>query len=349
MRIIQGKVVINMVDFHDAPQIVYKFLTYKQTAQNRSAKTVFQYYHDLRTFTRYLLKTKYVSKYKSIDFNEIDFSDANDELLLKVVPEDIYEFLSFTVTSLENAVASRQRKLSCIRSFYKYLKNTMHLIENNPAESVDRPSMPKKLPKFLSLEESKTLLSSIDGKNAVRDYCIITLFLNCGMRVSELVGINLSDISTDLSTVNVTGKGSKERMIYLNDACKRALEAYLKTRPSGVKYNDRNALFISRNHNRLSVQSVQLLIYKHLKAAGLENRNMSVHKLRHTAATLMYQYGKTDVRVLKDILGHEQLSTTQIYTHINNEMIRDAVNDNPLSGMKQTRKQKTVDEDNNED
>lgn len=337
-----------MVDFHDAPDIVYRFLTYKQTAQNRSAKTVFQYYHDLRTFTRYLLKTKYVSKYKDTDFNEINFKDADDELLLTVMPQDIYDFISFTVTSLDNAVASRQRKLSCIRSFYKYLKNTMHMIDKNPAESVDRPSMPKKLPKFLSLEESKLLLSSIEGKYAVRDYCIITLFLNCGMRVSELVGINLSDISADMSTVNVTGKGSKERIIYLNDACRRSLEEYLKTRPSGAKFADRNALFISRNHNRLSVQSVQTLIYKHLKAAGLENRNMSVHKLRHTAATLMYQYGKTDVRVLKDILGHEQLSTTQIYTHINNDMIREAVNDNPLSGMKQTRtvKKANSDEDN---
>ena len=331
-----------MIDYCDAPEIVTKFLIYKQTAQNRSAKTVFQYYHDLRTFTRYLLKTKYVKKYACVDFNEIPFKDADNSLLLTATPDDIYSFISFTVTNLDNAIASRQRKLSCIRSFYKYLKNTMMLIEKNPAESVDRPSTPKKLPKYLSLEESKMLLSSIEGKNAVRDYCIVTLFLNCGMRVSELVGINLSDISDDFSTVNVTGKGSKERMIYLNDACKNALTAYLKTRPGNVKYNDRNALFISRNHNRLSVQMVQTLIYKHLKAAGLENKNMSVHKLRHTAATLMYQYGKTDVRVLKDILGHEQLSTTQIYTHVNNEMIREAVNDNPLSGVRQKLKAKEV-------
>lgn len=338
-----------MYDYKDAPTIVQEFLSYKLTAQNRSRKTVFQYYHDLRTFTRYLLKNKDISKYAKYVFEEIPFSDAENELLFAVKPEDIYNFISFTANDLGNNAAARQRKLSCIRSFYKYLKNTRHLLEKNPAESVDRPSTPKKLPKFLTLDESKQLLSAIDGKNSVRDFCIVTLFLNCGMRVSELVGINLSDISDDLATVNVTGKGSKERMIYLNSACKTAIEAYLKVRPTNAKMSDKNALFISRNHNRLSVQSVQLLIYKHLKAAGLENRNMSVHKLRHTAATLMYQYGKTDVRVLKDILGHEQLSTTQIYTHINNEMIREAVNDNPLANVKQTRVVHSAKENNEED
>ena len=327
-----------MVDYSDAPQIVQKYLKYKRTAQNRSAKTVFQYYHDLRTYARFLLIKSNAAKYRDIEFNDIPFSDASDELLINVKPDHIFDFISFAADNLKNEVASRQRKLSCIRTFYKYLKNTLLLIEKNPAESIESPSKPKKLPKHLTLEESKLLLSSVDGKNSVRDFCIITLFLNCGMRVSELVGINLSDISNDLSTVNVTGKGSKERMIYLNSACKTALENYLKVRPTNAKLNDRDALFISRNRNRLSVQSVQLLIYNHLKAAGLGNRNLSVHKLRHTAATLMYQYGKTDVRVLKDILGHEQLSTTQIYTHLNNDMIREAVNENPLAEVKQRRK-----------
>lgn len=334
--------------YNDAPEIVRKFLKYKRTAQNRSAKTVFQYYHDLRTFTRFLLQWKDNTRYSAVEFSDIPFSDANDDLLIHASSDDIYEFVSFTADKLNNEVASRQRKLSCIKSFYKYLVNTMHLIDKSPADAVDSPSKPKKLPKFLTLEESMKLLTSVEGNNAVRDYCIITLFLNCGMRVSELVGINLSDIAEDFSSVNVTGKGSKERMLYLNEACRSALEAYMKVRPSNAKFKDRNALFISRNHNRLSVQSVQLLIYKHLKSAGLENRNMSVHKLRHTAATLMYQHGKTDVRVLKDILGHEQLSTTQIYTHINNDMIRDAANNNPLSGVKQQRKAKSK-EDYGED
>lgn len=334
--------------YSDAPGIVRKFLNYKLTAQNRSVKTVFQYYHDMRTFTRFLLLCSNKTKYSAIEFSEIPFSDANDDMLINASSDDIFEFISFAANTLKNEVASRQRKLSCIKSFYKYLANTLHIIKKSPAESVDSPSKPKKLPKFLTLEESVKLLSSIDGNNAVRDYCIITLFLNCGMRVSELVGINISDVSDDMTTVNVTGKGSKERMLYLNDACRNALEAYIKVRPANAKFKDRNALFISRNHNRLSVQTVQSLIYKHLKNAGLENRNMSVHKLRHTAATLMYQHGKTDVRVLKDILGHEQLSTTQIYTHINNEMIRDAANNNPLSGVKQQRKIKEYDKENDD-
>ncbi len=340
-----------MNDYSDAPEIVQRFLDYKLTTQNRSKKTVFQYYHDLRTFTRYLLLQSNEDKYSKIDFSEIPFSDADDALLINVKPDNVYNFISYTVKTLDNGVSARQRKLSCLRSFYKFLCKTQKLIKDNPAENIDAPSKPKKLPKFLTLEESKQLLSSIDGKNAARDYCIVTLFLNCGMRVSELVGIDLSDISSDLTTVNVTGKGSKERMLYLNTACRTALEEYLKVRPTDIKHKDRNALFVSRNKNRISVQMVQTLIYRHLRAAGLENRNMSVHKLRHTAATLMYQHGKTDVRVLKDILGHEQLSTTQIYTHINNDMIRDAVNDNPLAEIRQTRKAKSAptENDNNED
>ena len=338
-----------MFDYSDAPEIVREFLKYKGTVQNRSEKTVFQYYHDLRTYARFLLIFNHPEKYNKSNFSEIEFGCAYNDLLIKANSKEIFEFLAFCSETLKNQVASRHRKLSCIKSFYKYLKNNLKIIDTNPADAVENPTKPKKLPKFLTLEESKQLLSSIQGKNAVRDFCIITLFLNCGMRVSELVGINLSDINKDLTTVNVTGKGSKERMLYLNSACKNAIEAYLKVRPSDIKSKDKDALFVSRNKNRLSVQSVQLLIYNHLKAAGLGNRNMSVHKLRHTAATLMYQHGKTDVRVLKDILGHEQLSTTQIYTHVNNEMIRDAVNDNPLANVKMSKKAKVDDDKENSD
>ncbi len=329
-----------MNDFSDAPEIVQKFLNYKRSVQNRSSKTVFQYYHDLRMFARFMLLNYHKADYDGIEFNEIPFSDAADSLLIKAKSEDIFDFISFITNKLDNDVSARQRKISCLRTFYKYLQMTLMKIDKNPTETIERPSMPKKLPKYLTLEDSKLLLNSIEGNNAVRDYCIITLFLNCGMRVSELVGINLSDFNNDHTTVNVTGKGSKERMLYLNDACKSAVEAYLNVRPTDAKHKDKNALFISRNKNRLSVQMVQTLIYKHLKAAGLENKKMSVHKLRHTAATLMYQYGGTDVRVLKDILGHEQLSTTQIYTHVNNEMIREAAMDNPLAQIKQKRKAK---------
>lgn len=322
-----------MNDYSDITKIVRRYLKYKSATQNRSPKTVFQYYHDLCTFTRFMLLKKYPEKYSKYAFSEIPYSDADDELLLGVKSDDVFEFSYFCFDTLQNGVCARRRKISCLRSFYKYLCKNVKAIKENPTEAIDMPTMPKKLPKFLTLEESLELLSSVGGNNAKRDYCIVTLFLNCGMRVSELVGIDLSDISSDLSSVTVTGKGSKERILYLNTACQDAITQYLKVRPKNPKLKDKNALFISRNNNRISVQAVQALIKKHLKVAGLENRNMSVHKLRHTAATLMYRHGKTDVRVLKDILGHEQLSTTQIYTHVNDDMIRKAVDDNPLANV----------------
>ena len=183
-----------MQDYSDAPSLVRKYLNYKDTAQNRSQKTVFQYYHDLRTFSRFLLVYKIPDKYSSAEFGEIPFSDMTDDMLLKVTSNDIYEFISYCSRTLDNGVSARHRKLSCIRTFYKYLSKTLLVIKENPAEAIDSPKTPKKLPKYLSLDESKQLLSSVSGSNAIRDYCIITLFLNCGMRVSELVGIDLSHV-----------------------------------------------------------------------------------------------------------------------------------------------------------
>ncbi len=336
-------------DYSDAPEAVRRFLNYKLVIQARSNLTVFNYYHDLRTFARYLLLTKNKGKYSDAEFDKIPFSDASDELFKAVKSEDIYEFLSFCALTLKNNSTSRSRKLSCLRSFYKYLSKTVMVIDVNPTEKIESPKKAKTLPKFLSLDESKQLLESVDGKNAERDFAIITLFLNCGLRVSELAGINLSDINEDMSALNVTGKGSKQRRIFLNDACRNALEAYLKIRPKNVKPQHKDALFISRNRNRISVKTVQWLIYKHLKEAGLESLNMSVHKLRHTAATLMYLYGHTDVRVLKDILGHEELSTTQIYTHVSDEKIIDAIYSNPLAGgVKRKKKEPEIKDEENE-
>lgn len=338
-----------MIDFNDSPECVRKFLNYKLSIQARSKKTVFQYYHDLRTYARFLLKSKYSEKYKKMSYDEIEFMDASDDLLLCAVKEDVFNFLSTLSTELDNAVAARQRKLSCLRGFYKFHKDVRldSRIKVNPTDGIDTPSLPKRLPKHLTLDESIQLLESVDGNNKVRDYCIVTLFLNCGMRVSELCGLNLSSFNPELTKVNVIGKENKERIIYMNDACKLAISEYLEIRKKlKVKSADSDALFISRNHRRLSVQAVQWLINKHLSAAGLGNLNMSVHKLRHTAATIMYQHGKTDVRVLKDILGHEQLSTTQIYTHISDEMMKNAMDDNPLSALKRSKiKKQKADED----
>lgn len=336
-----------MTDFSDAPELVKKFLDYKITIQNRSKLTVFQYYHDLRTFFRYILLTKNPKEYADIEFEQIPFSEVDAKTIKSVKSSDIYDFISYVTRNRDNSANSRLRKLSCLRSFYKYLVVTIKVMDVNPTTSVESPTKPKKLPKFLTLDESVQLLESVEGNNSERDYAIITLFLNCGMRVSELAGINLSDMNDDKTTLRVFGKGSKERMLYLNDSCRNAIDAYLKVRPKNetIKMQDRNALFISRNKNRISVKTVQWLIYKRLKEGGLGNKNMSVHKLRHTAATLMYQYGGTDVRVLKDILGHEEMSTTQIYTHVSSEQLSKAAKDNPLSTIKRKNKIKEYKEE----
>lgn len=323
--------------YSDAPQTVLNFLSYKGTIQGRSEKTVFQYYHDLRHFFRYLLKSKYPERYPDKEILDISFSDCTDDDVRSVKNKDIYNFLLYTKLELNNGSAARARKLCTIRNFYKFLKNNFE-IDENPADKLESPKKPKTLPKYLTLDESIHLLNSITPPNDRRDYAILTLFLNCGMRVSELAGISLKDIDPDITKLTVTGKGSKQRVVYLNDACRNALREYLKVRPTDIKPKDRDALFISRNRNRLSVQMIQTMVYKRLKQAGLEGRQMSVHKLRHTAATLMYQYGHTDVRVLKDILGHEDLSTTQIYTHISDEQMQKAAESNPLAGLKNTHK-----------
>lgn len=321
------------MQYTDAPQLVLNFLSYKGTIQGRSEQTVFQYYHDLRHFFRYVLKNKYKERYADKEIGEIPFSDCTDTDVREIKNKDIYNFLLYSKTELHNGSAARARKLCTLRNLFLFLKNNYE-IEDNPAEKLESPKRTKALPKYLTLEESIQLLNSITPPNDVRDYAIITLFLNCGLRVSELAGISLSDIDSDITKLKVTGKGSKQRMVYLNDACRNALMDYLKIRPNDIKNPHRDALFISRNRNRLSVKTIQWMVYKRLKEAGLEGREMSVHKLRHTAATLMYQHGHTDVRVLKDILGHEDLSTTQIYTHISNEQMQKAAETNPLAGVR---------------
>ncbi len=323
--------------YTDAPQLVVNFLAYKGTIQNRSDQTVFQYYHDLRQFYRFILKNKYPEKYKKKETSEIPFEDCSDSDVKEITYKDIYNFLLYTKTTLKNADDARRRKLCTIRNFYKFLKTTGEVTEN-PADILEAPKRKKRLPKYLTLEESKTLLESIRGDNYERDFAIITIFLNCGLRVSELVGISLTDMDADMTRLNVIGKGNKERIVYLNDACREAIKAYLAVRPVDVKHEDKKALFISRNRNRISVKTVQWIVYKRLKEAGLEGKKMSVHKLRHTAATLMYQHGHTDVRVLKDILGHEDLSTTQIYTHLSDSQMQIAADSNPLAGMRPSKK-----------
>ena len=320
-------------------QDVQQFAIYKRTIQGCSEKTVNEYMLDLRTFFRYLLAVENGINIDSEEFVEIDITPIDAEYLSKVKTEQIYEFLFYTGNARQNMWSAKARKLSAIKGLYKFMTIKRNYFEENPAINIESPKPKKTLPKFLNLDESLMLLQAIlndeESTTKERDYCIVTLFLNCGMRLSELVGININDMDRDLRSLRVLGKGNKERVIYLNEACRTVLRDYLEIRLS-PKYENvqTKALFLSRLNKRISVKTVQWMVYKYLELAGLEAKHFSVHKLRHTAATLMYQSGNVDVRVLKDILGHEQLNTTQIYTHVSNENMRNAMEQNPLAKIK---------------
>ncbi len=320
------------------PPLVREYASYKSAIQNCSEKTVSEYLLDLRTFFRFLLARDQKIAPDTEDFEKIDIRSVNLEYIRNVTTEDIYEFLLYSDNVRGNHAAARSRKLSAIMGFFKYLTVKRMMIEDNPAANIESPKNKQALPKYLTLEESLELLTAVKNDtaspNRVRDYAIITLFLNCGMRVSELVGINLHDVDRFLRSLTVTGKGNKQRIVYLNDACREALGDYMTERldPKHAKADGR-ALFLSSREQRISVKTVQWVVYKYLDMAGLESKHYSVHKLRHTAATLMYQTGNVDVRVLKDILGHEQLNTTQIYTHVSNRSMEEAMSQNPLSSQ----------------
>ena len=316
-----------------SPPVLRDFLTYSETIRGKSAKSVEEYYLDLQTFFRYLLTSRGMVP-PDTEFNKIDIGVVDKDLVSSITISDLYAFIVYCKNERGNSSATRARKTSTLRIFFKYLTSQVHLLEVNPAELLEAPKVKSALPHHLTLEESLELLTSVDGPNRERDYCILTLFLNCGMRLSELCGLNLSDIRPD-STIRLLGKGNKERVVYLNNACNDALKAYLAVRPNeGVNVNDKNALFISRNRRRISNKTVQHLVHTYLDKAGLGGQGFSTHKLRHTAATLMYQHGNVDIRVLKDILGHANLGTTQIYTHISDKQIQKAIDSNPLSGVK---------------
>ena len=321
------------------PATVREFANYKAGIQGCSEKTVGEYVLDLRTFFRYLTAVRNGISPDSDEFDKADLTSVDLDFVSSISTEDIYEFLMYTGSVRGNGSRAKARKLSAIKAYFKYMTVKRHLLDTNPAADIETPKAKKSLPKFLTLEESLHLLDTVRSypseRNKVRDYTIVTLFLNCGMRVSELVGININDLDPELRSLRVVGKGSKERIIYLNEACRASLTEYLSGR-LGEKYRSVNekALFLSQQCKRMSVQSVQWMVYKYLDAAGYGARHLSVHKLRHTAATLMYQSGEVDVRVLKDILGHEQLNTTQIYTHVSDSSMQAAMENNPLSKIK---------------
>lgn len=327
-----------MINREDNPDFLNSFLDYTVTILNKSSNTIKEYNYDLATFLKFI--KVHFKMTDEEDFSNITIKDMSIDTLKKIKLDDIHAFLSYLTNTYHSKATTRARKVSSIRVFFNYLCAKANLIEINPAQNLETPKLDRRLPKYLSLEDSIKLLdvtSNEDNRNYQRDYAIITLFLNCGMRLAELVGINIQDIDFSENRMTVIGKGNKERAVYLNKACVHAVNEYLAVRPKeGIKtdkLNSKNALFLSERKERISRRTVQNIVDKELKAAGLDTNKYSVHKLRHTAATLMYQYGNVDIRALQEVLGHESISTTEIYTHVANEQARDAIENNPLANI----------------
>jgi integrase/recombinase XerD len=319
--------VCNMIKL---PSVAVEFLEYMETIRGKSKNTITAYGYDLALFFKFIkIKRGYIAV--DMDIDEIPIDDIDLYIISNISLADFYSFLSFAANQRDNKNYARARKVACLRSFFKYL-HKMKMIDENPSMDLESPKINSRHPAYLTLDESKLLLSSIDGENKERDYAIITLFLNCGLRLSELISIDINKISGDILTV--IGKGNKERTVYLNNACILAIDSYLKVRPAD-EVKDKNALFLSERKRRISKRSVQYLVKKYIGISNLDMEKYSPHKLRHTAATLMYKYGKVDIRSLQQILGHENISTTQIYTHLDDETLRNAVKSNPLSNEKE--------------
>ncbi|NLB77366.1 MAG: tyrosine recombinase XerC [Clostridiaceae bacterium] len=322
---------------NESPPILRDFLIYHETIKGHSSATIDEYFLDLRTFFRFLnLERGIVSS--NTEFEDISIMDVDLDFVSKLTLNEVYNFLSYLARDRDVnhnsrkkeyglSAASRARKISSIRSFYKYLTVKAKLLNVNPVADLDSPKMPKTLPHYLSLDESRRLLNSISGNNKERDYCIICIFLNCGLRISEIVGLNVNDNHSD--NLRILGKGNKERMVYLNNATANAIEDWLEVRKN-IASEYEPAMFLSNRRKRISREMVHSLVKTNLKRAGLDSTQYSSHKLRHTAATLMLRNG-VDVRTLQEVLGHEHLNTTQIYTHVDNNGLRIAAEANPLS------------------
>lgn len=327
-----------MADYQDCPNYVKEFLFYMLTIRGCSKRTVDAYHIDLRTFLRYIkcIKVTHQNPDDQEIFSNTSIKDVAIDSLASITLSDVYMFLSFAASDRENNANTRSRKVSSIRSFFRYLTVKSDYLKSNPVENLEVPSVKKSMPHYLTLDESLELLTNINSKYYERDYCIVTFFLNCGMRLSELVGINIYDIREN--TLRLLGKGNKERIIYLNEACQKALSAYLSVRKAPSNENYRDALFVTSRGTRITPRRVEQIIDDCLKQAGLDGQGYSPHKLRHTAATLMYQHGGVDIRVLKEILGHASLSTTEIYTHVSDKQMEKAANKSPLSTISPTKK-----------
>ena len=313
----------------DIPNLVVDYLHYLDFVRQNSPRTINGYYLDLRGFFRYMMVVWGLAS-EDTPPEKVDLTHITKEQISKIKKRDILNYLDYT-RSQDNGPRARARKLSALRGFFNYLCNQVNELEENPTVNISLGTPKKSLPRYLTMDESIELLNSIQSDFYERDFCMMTFFLNCGMRLAELVTMNLGDFRDD--TIRITGKGGKERLVYLNDACKQALDPYCKARAALPHLQDRDALFVSKSGKRLTARRVEQIVERCLQSAGLSERGFSPHKLRHTAATLMYQ-GGVDMLALKEILGHENVSTTQIYTHINQQQLRDAVQASPLAGQK---------------
>ena len=328
-----------MRKFNDCPQVLKEFLVYHETIKGQSALTISEYHLDLRMFLRFI---KLMRNDMPIDtaLDDIDIRTIDLKFISEIETSDVFDFLSYLAKDRTTnpdspapdygiSATSRARKLSAIKSFFKYLTVRTKQLQENPVADLEYPKIRKSLPKYLTMEQSADLLKCVSGPNEKRDYAILMLFLNCGIRRSELVGLNLTDVYED--RIRVVGKGNKERIVYFGSACRKAIDAYLPERHKQV-LSDNRALFGSRDSNRISVSAVHRLVKKALLQAGLDPTQFSAHKLRHTAATMMLS-GGVDVKTVQEVLGHENLNTTQIYTHIENTELKIAAEANPLSKL----------------
>lgn len=326
-----------MINPDECPYFLNDFFTYQRVVLLKSEKTIEAYFIDLRVFLRYLKVKKGVVP-KDTPFKNIDISDIPIEYIRSLTKLDILQYLNYVASERDNSAKTRHRKLASIRLFFRCMYRDLGLLDTDPAKYVDYPKMPDHLPKFLTLDESINLLENMNTEDPfyLRDYCIVTLFINCGMRLSELVGLNLQDVNLDERSMRLLGKGNKERIIHINDACADAILTYLPTRKLSDK--EPNALFLSKQGSRISNRRVEQIVDNALRDSNLDNRGFSTHKLRHTAATLMYQHGNVDPLMLKEILGHKSISTTEIYTHISNEGLKQAMDASPLANIKNKNK-----------
>ena len=328
--------------FEDASPDIVEYVRYLEVIAGKSANTAFNYYCDLRNFSKFMKRRRGLVP-DDAEMKDIDPKGLETAFWGSVSKEDIYEYLYFLSRECGNKKSSTARRLASLHGFYDYLVNQVNRLQQNPTTSIRPPKQDKVLPKYLTAEQSKELLESTQTQSDFpeRDYCMVVLFLNCGMRLAELVGMNLEDIDFEQRQIRLFGKGHKERMVYLNDACIEALQLYLKKRNAMEGLNPREkAVFLTRRRKeRIGNRRVEQLITGAMKAAGL--KGFSTHKLRHTAATLMYQTGNVDILTLKQLLGHSSVGTTQIYTHLQEFQVRAAIEQNPLGTV--TQKKKSLD------